>query len=296
MKDLFESFKKSLKRLEEVLENEKTIINRDAAIQRFEFTIELAWKCIQKYLREEQIVCQSPKSCFKEAFTLRFPSSQEKTPILRTLRGTRAETLAEVILAFIVFGIVSTAGMMFVVRGIDTNQEIEERLIAYNFARESVEAVRNLRDTNWLRFPGYRTECWDVMLDTTSSLDCATTGTHLGDSAGVDYIVYPEITETTRLFAWNFVEVDPAATDDLTIYETDITSNATPIYTQDLGCGSGVLSCVSTGYRRTINVVATDTDTVPDGYADILTVTATVSWESKADTRTITFVDELTNY
>lgn len=209
--------------------------------------------------------------------------------------GTRAETLAEVILAFIVFGIISTAAISFVVHGIDTNQEIEERLIAYNFARESVEAVRNVRDTNWLRFPGNRTECWDVTLDTTSSLDCAT-GTHLGDgggTSGVDYIIYPEITDTSRLFAWNFV-VDPTVPEDLTIYETDITADATPIYTQDAGCNSGTLICEASRYRRYVNIVATDE--TGDGYADTLTITATVSWESKADTRTITFVDELTNY
>lgn len=68
MKEIFASFEKSLQRLEEVLKEEKTIINRDAAIKRFEFTFELAWKCLQKFLREEGTVCRSPKECLKEAF------------------------------------------------------------------------------------------------------------------------------------------------------------------------------------------------------------------------------------
>lgn len=68
MEELFDSFEKSIQRLEEVLKQEKTIFNRDSAIQRFEFTIELAWKCIQKFLREQRIVCRSPKECLKEAF------------------------------------------------------------------------------------------------------------------------------------------------------------------------------------------------------------------------------------
>lgn len=67
MKELFASFEKSLQRLKEVLE-EETTINRDAAIKRFEFTVELAWKCLQKFLREEGTVCRSPKECLKEAF------------------------------------------------------------------------------------------------------------------------------------------------------------------------------------------------------------------------------------
>lgn len=69
MKELFGSFKQALERLEEVLNAEKSIVNRDAAILRFEFTVELAWKCIQKFLRNQEIVCRSPKECLGEAFT-----------------------------------------------------------------------------------------------------------------------------------------------------------------------------------------------------------------------------------
>ncbi len=68
MKELFNSFTNSLKRFEEILKKEKTIEYRDAAIQRFEFTIELAWKTVQKFLREEEIICNSPKQCLREAF------------------------------------------------------------------------------------------------------------------------------------------------------------------------------------------------------------------------------------
>ncbi|MCK4818835.1 nucleotidyltransferase substrate binding protein [bacterium] len=68
MEEIFASFEKSLQRLEEILKEEETVANRDSAIKRFEFTVELAWKCVQKFLREQEIVCRSPKECFKEAF------------------------------------------------------------------------------------------------------------------------------------------------------------------------------------------------------------------------------------
>ncbi len=68
MQELFDSFKNSVKRFEEILKKEKTVEYRDSAIQRFEFTIELAWKTIQKFLREEEIICNSPKQCLREAF------------------------------------------------------------------------------------------------------------------------------------------------------------------------------------------------------------------------------------
>ena len=68
MKEILASFERSLQRLEEILKEEETIANRDSAIKRFEFTVELAWKCVQKFLREQEIICRSPKECLKEAF------------------------------------------------------------------------------------------------------------------------------------------------------------------------------------------------------------------------------------
>ncbi len=68
MEELFNSFKKSIQRFKEILQKEKTVENRDSAIQRFEFTIEIAWKCMQKFLKNEQIICRSPNECLKEAF------------------------------------------------------------------------------------------------------------------------------------------------------------------------------------------------------------------------------------
>ena len=66
--DVLSSFEKALSKLSQALEAEKTELNRDAAIQRFEFSYELMWKSIKKELAGEGLVCQSPKSCFKEAF------------------------------------------------------------------------------------------------------------------------------------------------------------------------------------------------------------------------------------
>lgn len=68
MKEIIDSFGKSFQRLKEVLRKKKTIINRDAAIKRFEFTSELAWKLIQKFLKNQEIICRSPKECMEEAF------------------------------------------------------------------------------------------------------------------------------------------------------------------------------------------------------------------------------------
>lgn len=62
------SFEQALERLQEVLDEPKTDVVRDAAIKRFEFTFELSWKAVQKFLAGEGVSCVSPKNCFKEAY------------------------------------------------------------------------------------------------------------------------------------------------------------------------------------------------------------------------------------
>jgi len=47
-----EKLTKAIERLEEVLKLEKNAVVRDSAIQRFEFTFDLAWKTLKLYLEE----------------------------------------------------------------------------------------------------------------------------------------------------------------------------------------------------------------------------------------------------
>lgn len=207
--------------------------------------------------------------------------------IWNRMRSTAAETLAEVIIAFIVIGIAGTGAVTFVQLSIRANHEAEQRIIAYNFAREGVEAIRNLRDTNWLRFPANRTQCWDVMLTVTTSTDCGSVGVdRVGSEDGTSYIVYPETIDDTRFLSWNIVSVDPSV-DDLTLYSFDFGTDGTTLYTHD---STGT----ATPYTRLVTVTSSDEDV--DTYYDILTVTSVVSWEFAGVTRSVTFVDELTNY
>ena len=76
--DRLEEFEKYLKKFKEVLSLPEDDIVRDSAIKRFELCFELSWKVIKDYLKEEGIFCRSPKSCFKEAFSIGLIESEEK--------------------------------------------------------------------------------------------------------------------------------------------------------------------------------------------------------------------------
>jgi nucleotidyltransferase substrate binding protein (TIGR01987 family) len=67
--NMLRQLKEALTRFEEVMREEKTDIVRDSAIQRFEFTFELAWKTMKEYLKEKGAgEFYFPRDVMREAF------------------------------------------------------------------------------------------------------------------------------------------------------------------------------------------------------------------------------------
>ncbi len=64
---LFDSFQKAVKRLQEMAVRPKEEATRDATIQRFEFSFELAWKLLNAILREKKIEAFGPKDTIRVA-------------------------------------------------------------------------------------------------------------------------------------------------------------------------------------------------------------------------------------
>ncbi|MEW5907626.1 MAG: HI0074 family nucleotidyltransferase substrate-binding subunit [Patescibacteria group bacterium] len=64
---LIEKFEEAFQRLEEAIKERPTQMNKDATIQRFEFTFELSWKAAQAFLKDQGIVCKSPRDCFRKS-------------------------------------------------------------------------------------------------------------------------------------------------------------------------------------------------------------------------------------
>ena len=80
-------------------------------------------------------------------------------------KNKRGETLIEVIVAVGVLAIgaiTATSLMISTLRGTSVSKNY---LVAVNLAREGIEAVRSIRDTNWLRFAYDTNNCWDVKSD-----------------------------------------------------------------------------------------------------------------------------------
>ncbi|MBI4382255.1 MAG: nucleotidyltransferase substrate binding protein [candidate division NC10 bacterium] len=97
------SLRSAIARLREALETPETALSRDAAIQRFEFCFELAWKAVQERARSEGLECQSPKGCLKVAFAASWIDDEDGWLAMLEDRNLTAHTYDEE-LAKTVFG------------------------------------------------------------------------------------------------------------------------------------------------------------------------------------------------
>ncbi len=79
----YEDTLRALSTLEDISREPFSIIVRDAAIQRFEYTFESLWKFLKEYLKEKEgLIANSPKSCFREIFSLGFLNEEETVQCL----------------------------------------------------------------------------------------------------------------------------------------------------------------------------------------------------------------------
>ncbi|MBT3349147.1 hypothetical protein HN954_04180 [bacterium] len=70
------------------------------------------------------------------------------------------ESLLEVMIALVILGTVLIGVFSVLTRTSAANANIKNQIVALNLAREGIEAVRNIRDTNWLKFSGDRRNRW----------------------------------------------------------------------------------------------------------------------------------------
>jgi nucleotidyltransferase substrate binding protein (TIGR01987 family) len=77
-KQRFENYDKALRLLHEALADVDALSNleKEGAVQRFEFTVELAWKTLKDYLEHSGVVLEqnTPKTVVKQAFAAKIIS------------------------------------------------------------------------------------------------------------------------------------------------------------------------------------------------------------------------------
>ena len=140
--------------------------------------------------------------------------------MIKLFKKNKGETILETIIAVSILAIgvtLSSTLMASSLRNINTSKN---RVIAVNIAREGIEAMRNIRDTNWLKFSGNARQCWNHL---PSELDPGTCA-EICDSITPpiipgDYIVYKaegiggNSTDCNTVQRWRLKAVEKIGTD-----------------------------------------------------------------------------------
>jgi nucleotidyltransferase substrate binding protein (TIGR01987 family) len=98
--------RRALDTLAEALGMPFSVVVRDAAIQRFEYSFESLWKLLRAYLEvAEGIVSNSPKQCFREGLKVGLLAAEEAERCLEMTddRNLTSHTYIETIAA-VIFG------------------------------------------------------------------------------------------------------------------------------------------------------------------------------------------------
>ncbi len=202
-----------------------------------------------------------------------------------------AESLIETIIAITVISLTVVSSSALIKTALKGNQIIGEKIVALNLATESLEAVKNIIDTNSLNFANNTDECWDTLDGSDSSL-CASAD-HI--ASGINYALYRNFEPYSGvLFEWSLIPVtSDENTVSLYVYTPNSGTNSTLLYAQnDIAPHLGLISVAGkeSAFKRTIS---SESDSAfPD---DIWKATAKIEWEEKTGTKSISLTRAITN-
>lgn len=121
----------------------------------------------------------------------------------------RGDTILEVMVAMALLSMILAGTFSILNNAIEANANVRNRIVALNVAREGFEAVRNLRDTNWLKYSGDRRGKW-LCLDSPIVDTCGPTGsdTQMDDGTGSYYKIDYETSQNRYFLDGTAINVD----------------------------------------------------------------------------------------
>jgi type II secretory pathway pseudopilin PulG len=78
----------------------------------------------------------------------------------------KGSIMMQVLVSILILSMGLAGSLSVIVSAIESNTKNEQRMIAMNLAQEGIEAMRSIRDTNWLTYSSNLRECWNFWEDT----------------------------------------------------------------------------------------------------------------------------------
>ena len=104
------------------------------------------------------------------------------------LKNIKATSIAEAMIVLLIVLIAVSGAYQMFNNSIRVTDSSEYKLMAISMAKEGIEAMHNIRDTNWKILPGDYKNCWNVLNYNINCLNSNTTTYDIEDNGS--YIVW----------------------------------------------------------------------------------------------------------
>lgn len=199
------------------------------------------------------------------------------------LRKTPAESLIETIIAITVIVIGTAAGLSMLRTSLSGNELVGKKEVAINLALEGLDALQNIRDTNYLLYPADADACWNTYGATTAH--CAD-GTQF--NASKNYFFVRSFSGTGSL-NWRVVKVSSASNGYLSLFSAALSDGRTmEVYANSTLAEAGFTVVETDAFRRIMTLTYNTGRTAYDA-------TVTVSWQENAVTHSISLTRTIAN-
>lgn len=210
----------------------------------------------------------------------------------------KGETLIEVIIAMGILAIGTLVASTMIISTIRSTVVNKNYLIAISLSREGVEAVRAIRDSNWLIFPQDTKNCWNVLHDEdiTPTNSCSV-ATKFADLGKVYYRVNINDMNASAPYKWvlepavngsQFTVASSAAERKFYLLKPD--SQNTGLYRHQKNDGTDEYDSERTSFYRAITMEPTGINN------DEVRVISDVQWFDGGQLQEIATESILTNY
>ena len=216
--------------------------------------------------------------------------------MLYALRTRLAESMIETIVSITVIALASVATLSMLQTALKGNNVIGEKLVAIELAMEGLDAIKSIRDTNYLLFASDPETCWDK-LSLTSTSDCATAT----PITSREYYLFQDFS-TDPVYRWNLVRVGTVARNGyLNLFELATSATTSIPYYSDWHNASDTSTFTTDETNQFFRTVTIDRDPVDSGGTALCAddqcyqATVTVEWTVNALTQSVSLSRLITN-
>ena len=173
------------------------------------------------------------------------------------------------------------------------SQSVWYKTQAIQIAREWIEAMTNIRDTNWLMFPSDTPNCWNVLNYSGSCIGNVGVSSDIGTGS---YIIYPH-KDNNRWMLETRASLPPASASYREEYRV-MRDATTSLYTQSWSFKTELTEEIKPLFTREIVVEYIDenADSVANSQDEEMLIKSIVHWNDASGLKKIELESILTNW